>query len=221
MLIYLHAYSGFYFSIRSGNWLLRNSCLKVLTELFFAYSRDKYEVLSISALSDSYKYPKEVIDFFMNGQWTVSVKGRPFHNLALDKAHECIINRKLKQITTRASHFRMVELSDFMAYLDEVVTGLDSHVFKKHKHKVLNKKKDSTRAKILYRLMNDKGLFSNVSDEKPLSNIFIDNPPNLAAANSEDLLNIHSKGNERMFSYIRQYALEPPTEIKQKDVDKN
>ena len=34
MLIYLHAYVGFFFAIRSGNWLLRNSCLKVLTELF-------------------------------------------------------------------------------------------------------------------------------------------------------------------------------------------
>ena len=35
MLIYLHAYVGFFVAIRSGNWLLRNSCLEVLTELFF------------------------------------------------------------------------------------------------------------------------------------------------------------------------------------------
>ena len=216
ILIYLHAYSGFYFSIRSANWLLRNSCLKVLTELFFAYSRDKYEVLSINALGDSYKYPREVIDYFMNGQWTVSAKGRPFHNLALDEAHECIINRKLKQITTRASHFRMVELSDFMAYLDEVVTGLESHIFKEHKSRTQNKKKDSTRAKLLYGLINDKELFSHNNDKKPLCNIFIDNPPILTAANTEDLLQIQSKGSERMFSYVRQYALEPPTEIQQK-----
>ena len=55
--------------------VIGNSCLKVLTELFFAYSRDKYEVLSINALGDSFKYPKEVVDYFMNGQWTVSAKG--------------------------------------------------------------------------------------------------------------------------------------------------
>ena len=116
----------FYFAIRSGNWLLRNSCLKVLTELFFAYSRDKYEVLSIHALSDSYTYPKEMLQLFKNGQWTVSVKARPFHSLALDEAHESIVNRKLKQITTRPSHFRMVELADFMAYLDGVVSGLET-----------------------------------------------------------------------------------------------
>ena len=34
MLKYLHAYTGFDFAIRSGNWLLRISCLKTLTELF-------------------------------------------------------------------------------------------------------------------------------------------------------------------------------------------
>ena len=49
MLIYLNAYTGFYFSICSGNWLLRNSCLKLLTELF-AYSRDKYEVVQMHLL---------------------------------------------------------------------------------------------------------------------------------------------------------------------------
>ena len=103
------------------------------TELFFAYSRDKYEVVSINALSDGYTYPAEMIEQFKKGQWTVNVKGRPFHSLAPDEAHECIINRKLKQITTRPSHFRMVELSDFMAYLDSVTSGLDSHVFKHHK----------------------------------------------------------------------------------------
>lgn len=42
MLIYLHAYVGFYFAVRSGNWFLRNSCLKVISELYFAYSRNKY-----------------------------------------------------------------------------------------------------------------------------------------------------------------------------------
>ena len=38
IMIYIHAYNiGFYFAVRSENWVLRNSSLKVLTELFFAY----------------------------------------------------------------------------------------------------------------------------------------------------------------------------------------
>ncbi len=99
--------------------------LKILTELFFAYSRDKYEVLSTHALADSMTYPPEILTSFLNGQFTVSVKGRPFHNQALDEAQESVINRRLKQITTRPSHFRLVQLADFMAYLEKVVAGLD------------------------------------------------------------------------------------------------
>ena len=49
ILVYLHAYAGFYFAVRSGNCFLRNSCLKVFSELYFAYARNKYEVLCISA----------------------------------------------------------------------------------------------------------------------------------------------------------------------------
>lgn len=134
MLKYLHAYCGFYFAIRSGNWLLRNACLQILTELFFLFTRDKYEVLSIHALSNAYTYPKDILHMFKRGQWTVSVKARPFLNLALDEAHECIVNRKLKQITTMPSHFRMVELADFTAYLDKVVTSLEKDVFRLQKN---------------------------------------------------------------------------------------
>ena len=42
----------------------------------------------------------------------------------------------IKQITTRASYFRMVELPDFMAYLDD----LEAHIFKEHKRKSHEKK---------------------------------------------------------------------------------
>ena len=149
MLRCLHAYCGFYFAIRFGNWLLRNSCLKILTELFFAYSRDKYEVVGINALTDSYTYPKEILEIFRNGQWTVCVKAsQPFHNLALDEAHEWIVNRKLKQVTTRPCHFRMVELADCMAHLDGVISGLETRVFKFHKNSDYHKKKKQCTSKI-------------------------------------------------------------------------
>ena len=48
----------------------------------------------------------------------MSQNSRPYHNIAKDKAHECIINLRLKTITARPSHFRTVELGHFMAYLD-------------------------------------------------------------------------------------------------------
>ena len=166
-------------------------------------------------MADSYTYPEQVLNNFKNGQWTVSYKGRPYHSLALDEAQECIVNRKLKQITTRPSHFRMVEMADFMAYLDSVVTGLGSHVFKLQKDKVAYKKQNCVRKILIFDLLADKHIFK-LQEKWQLCNIFVGNPPPLAAANIQDLLSIQQKGHERMFSYIRQHTLIPPTELKQK-----
>ena len=207
---------GLYFVVRSGNWELRNSSLRVLAELFFAYSRDKYEVLVINSLADSVIYPKDIMGHFLNGEWTVSVKGQPYHNQALDEAHESIINRKLKQITTRPSHFRMVNLADFMAYLDSVCTGLDSCIPRKCKQKEADNQLTCTRAKLVHSIIERACIFSQKLQTQQLRNIFIDSPPTLPPENIKDLLRIAEAGRERMFSYIRQYTLDPPTEIRQK-----
>ena len=125
------------------------------------------------------------------------------------------MHSKVKQITTRPSHFRMVEMADFMAYLDAVVTGLDSHVFKLQKDKVVSKKQCCTRKNLIHILLTDKHIFK-LHEKRELCNIFVTNPPIFPAANVQDLLCICKKGHECMFSYIRQYTLIPPTELKQK-----
>ena len=96
LLRILNAYMGLYFAIRSGNSMLRNSCVKQIAPIFFAYSRDKYEGLTLTNLQDYMTFP-QLLDELMEGKWTVSLKGNPYHNLALDEGHECVINRRLKQ----------------------------------------------------------------------------------------------------------------------------
>ena len=90
------------------------------------YSRDKYEELILTNLYDYLIFPQDLLDKLMEGKWTVSLKGKPYHNLAIDEGHECVINRRLKQITSRPSHFRTVQLADFMAYLDVILYGVES-----------------------------------------------------------------------------------------------
>ena len=97
LLKIINAYIGLYFAIRSGNFMLRNSCIKDIASLFYAYSRDKYEELTLTNLQDYLTFPQELLDQLMSGEWTVSCKGNPYHNLAIDESHECFINRRLKQ----------------------------------------------------------------------------------------------------------------------------
>lgn len=124
----LNAYVAYYFAIRSGNWQLRNESLKIITQLFFAYSHNKYECLCVNTICNSLTCPKEFAEYFKDGQWTCSMYGNPYHNLALDEAHECVINRRLKSITSRPSTFRTVELAGFLAYADKVVLGVESYI---------------------------------------------------------------------------------------------
>ena len=46
--------------------------------------------------------------------------GHTNHNLAIDEALD---NNRVKNITNMPSHFRTVELADFIAYADKLVSG--------------------------------------------------------------------------------------------------
>ena len=111
----------------------------------------------------------------------------------------------------------MVDLADLMAYLDVVVTGLDVQLFKHHKeHEQTDKGNISARANILYTFLQTKRLFHDVGELREVQNVFVDSPPQLPQQNIDDLLSIAQKGIDRMLSYVRQYALDPPTEQRQK-----
>ena len=82
--------------------------------------------ITVQAISDGLTYPVEIIQHFRQGEWTASKLGIPFHNQALDEFHETQINLGLKQLVSRPSHFRVVELGDFIAYLESVVSSFCS-----------------------------------------------------------------------------------------------
>ena len=56
---------------------------------------------------------EETLKRFENGEWTVSYRGKPYHNQAINDAYETQINRGLKP-----SAFRTIHLANFMAYLN-------------------------------------------------------------------------------------------------------
>ena len=82
---------------------------------------------------DTFTFPQTVLTLSLNGQWTVSQKGRPYYNIAIDEAHECLINLRLKTITARPSHFHTVELANFMSYLDSVLDPFENLISRPRK----------------------------------------------------------------------------------------
>lgn len=212
MMSFLTAYVGYYFSVRSGNWLLRNSCLRALLPLIFAYNHNKYEELCCMAIMDTLTLPNALIHKFLDGEWTVSVKGRPYHNLALDEAHESVINLRLKTITARPSHFRTVELSNFMSYLDKVVRGFESLVYRYKQTEPAHQSKRfiCQRTTRMINFMKDVPLFSVSDTTKVLCNILC-SQHKVDSSTVQDLLNISNIGIERMNLFVEEYILPQPT----------
>ena len=210
-LHHLNSYAGYYFSIRSGNWLLRNSCLKAILPLFFANCRNKYEELSTTSVLDTLTFPQSVLTLSLNGQWTVSQKGRPYHNIAIDEAHECLINLRLKTITARPSHFRTVELANFMSYLDGVLNPFEN-LISRHRKLPQNQQKHLICQQVsrIYERLSIKDLFHISMQPVQLKNIFTSNPKELDTHTIYDLLNFFKIGTERMIMYIKEQVLPLP-----------
>ena len=115
----------------------------------------------------------------MDGKWTVSLKGNPYHNLALDEGHECFINRRLKQITSYPSHFRTVQLANFMAYLDIVLRGIENYICK-NKGLSTDKNRRGYILQRINRLMKMTPIDTLLdSSSRNLSNVFVDKPKEL------------------------------------------
>ena len=161
---------------------------------------------------DTLTLPDDIIKKFLKGEWTVSAKGRPFHNLALDEAHESIINLRLKTITSRPSHFRTVELSNFMSYLDKIVSGFESltYRYKQTEHAERAKRFVCQRTTRMINLVKDISLFVITETESALANILcIEQKVHSNVA--QDLLNITEVGSTRRDLFVQEHILSLPT----------
>ena len=137
------------------------------------------------------------------GEWTVSNRGRPYHNLAIDEAHESIINLRLKELTSRPSLFRTVQLADFMAYLYRIIEGFQN--FNNQNCKVTTpsqKRFICQRSTIIEEMLQEKTLFDQQDSQRQLSNIFSNKPKLLDSMTIKDLLTFPVIGKSRMISFV-------------------
>ena len=166
-------------------------------------------------MKDCMRLPDDVLAAFMRGEWTVSATGNPYHNQGMDEAHESLINKSTKDLTTRPTIYRIVELANFMAVLRKIFKGLTSYMFQYDSEKKSYDKQTTTLyAKSVYKLITESEVFAQ--NGRKLSNVFTSCAPDLDAEQREHLLKVKETGKSRMATYIRQYILEPPSEIRQK-----
>ena len=95
------SYLSLRLSMRGGLWKLRLGGIKKLAPLFAAFDRPHYQKLIPNHLHDLAKMPSEVISFFESGAFVCSITGGHMHSVALDEAHEMLVNKDLKATIVR------------------------------------------------------------------------------------------------------------------------
>ena len=103
VLYHAFSYICLFLSTRGGVWKLRLAGIKCMAPLFAAFDRTHYQKIIPQHLSELLLMPKEVIDFFECGGFVCSVSGRYMHSVALDEAHEMLVNKDLKTTVVRPS----------------------------------------------------------------------------------------------------------------------
>ena len=78
-----------------------------------ALPHNKYEELVCETIKDVLTQPAYIHQHFLNGEWTASITGRPYHNVALDESHEQVVNKRLEGAhmpSIRTSHCSLGKL---------------------------------------------------------------------------------------------------------------
>ena len=119
------AFIGFYLSLRSGDWDMRNFFLKEMAPFFHIVSSNYYYDLIPKHLSDLQCFPQPVINHFKQGGFVANLNGNNWSSVALDEAHEMTINREVKNAITAPT----IELFQLKAHYLPYRTKLLKNLF--------------------------------------------------------------------------------------------
>ena len=97
------AYIGLYLAIRGGMWNLRMAILKEMCPLFTAFDRLNYMKILPQHFAEVMCLPESIKQCFAKGGFGCNIKGTKMHAVALDEAHEMLVNKDIKTSVVRPS----------------------------------------------------------------------------------------------------------------------
>ena len=112
----LAAYVSMFLAIRSADWYLRTASIKKMAPVFTAFDHVHYRKLIARHLADLLIMPKSVTTMFEQGAFVVSITGRKWHSVAMDEAHEMMINKSCKTSIVRPIPDFINRIAQYLPY---------------------------------------------------------------------------------------------------------
>ena len=216
-------YIGLWMSTRCGDWELRMHCIKAMVPLFNITDRLNYAKLLPQHLAEISSYPEEIVEYFKEGGFVISLKGVPYASLAFDEAHESTINKEVKMAMSKGDQDNIVSLAKYLPFHGVMLENfkfLLSHKSNITFHEELSCKFINNANICEYRnyIFEKASIFPSVLIKRSLMHIFSG-----SIASEEqicDLMTYHEAGLNRVKSYV-QYNFSKSTSTKLHFVKKN
>ena len=110
------AYIMLFLATRSGNWQLRMAAIKLMVPLFAAFDHNTYQKVIAQHLADVLIMPPNILAMFQQGAFVVSIRGREWHSVGLDEAHEMLINKECKTTMVKPTPDYINRLVKYLPY---------------------------------------------------------------------------------------------------------
>ena len=127
------AYIGLYLAIRGGLWDLRMASLKEMCPLFTAFDRLNYLKILPNHFGEVLTMPEHIRHCFQQGGFVCNIKGNKFCAVALDEAHEMLVNKDIKTTVVRPSQEYLNRIMYYYPIRAKACKVLNDQLFPLHR----------------------------------------------------------------------------------------
>ena len=159
--------------------------------------------------------PSQILTMFQQGAFTVSIKGRPWHSVAIDEAHEMLINKSCKLSITKPNADNINRIVKYLPYRSKLLERINLELFSEEiaERSLFNSSenlKHEESIKAQKTLINEKQLLStNLQSNRGLINPFTKKVA--SPQQNHDLINARSIGKQEFLLYASTHLVKIPT----------